>query len=67
VCEFCRVALPVPASEVNKPPANGAAYDRARMSLADECQTLRDENTRVLAENARLRREIDRTKKGPKR
>jgi hypothetical protein len=28
-------------------------------ALADECQTLRDENTRLLAENARLRRRLD--------
>ena len=29
-------------------------------ALADECQVLRDENTKLLAENARLRREIER-------
>jgi hypothetical protein len=31
-------------------------YDERAMRLADECQKLKDENTKVLAENARLRR-----------
>lgn len=30
------------------------------MMLADECQTLRDANTQLLAENARLRRALER-------
>jgi hypothetical protein len=41
--------------------------EQKQMYLADECQTLRDENTHLLAENARLRREIGRGKRGPKR
>lgn len=31
-----------------------------RNALADRCQTLEDENKNLLAENARLRRELER-------
>ncbi len=40
-----------------------ADYDARANSLADEGQILRDENTALLAENARLRREIERAKR----
>ena len=42
----------------------GAQLPHARaMSLADECQRLTDENREILAENARLRREIERKRR----
>ena len=36
-----------------------ARYTVAGQKLADEAQTLRDENTKVFAENTRLRRELE--------
>lgn len=36
------------------------AYDAKRNALADTCQRLQDENTKLLAENAMLRREVER-------
>lgn len=38
-------------------------YDRVHQALADEAQTLRDSNTELLAENARLRRQAERGKR----
>jgi hypothetical protein len=65
--ENWRVEVPKLWRERSEAVAAEEGHDHNRMNLADECQTLRDENTHLLAENARLRREIERTKKGPKR
>ena len=44
------------------------SFDRSRANrLADECQTLRDENSELLAENATLRRCVDRLERKAKK
>jgi hypothetical protein len=43
-------------------PSADGTYDHRANMLADEAQSLRDDNSRLLAENAKLRRELERLK-----
>lgn len=66
VCRGCKLAVPLTAfSDAGISPEK--RYDKKGNELADVATSLEDENRTVLAENARLRRELDTLKRKARR
>jgi hypothetical protein len=57
------LGMPFAPSGDHKRTLGEVAIQQRANALADECGILRDENTKLLAENARLRRELERGKR----